>query len=153
MKSFLAWLGFVGVSFAAGAVGGWATAPAISGWYEELTKPGWNPPGWVFGPVWTVLYALMGSAAWVAWRTGARPAAWWAFGTQLALNSLWSILFFGLRRPDLALVQIVVLAAAIVWCAVRFGEANRLAGWMMTPNLAWVLFASVLNGAIWWLNR
>jgi benzodiazapine receptor len=151
--SFVAWLGFVAASLGAGAIGGLATGPAIPGWYAGLAKPSWNPPGWVFGPVWTALYLLMGTAAWVAWRAGAPASAWWAFGIQLALNALWSVLFFGLKRPDWALAEIVLLAAAIAWCAVRFGAASRLAGWMMAPYLAWVLFATVLNATIWRLNR
>ncbi len=153
MGSLLAWLGFVGASFAAGAIGGAATGPAIPVWYVGLEKPSWNPPSWVFGPVWTALYLLMGSAAWVAWRSGAPSQAWLAFGLQLALNALWSVLFFGLRRPDLALVEIVALAAAIAWCALSFGSVSRLAGWMMVPYLGWVLFATALNASIWLLNR
>lgn len=153
MGSFFAWLGFVVASFAAGAIGGLATGPAIAGWYAGLAKPSWNPPGWVFGPVWTALYLLMGTAAWAAWRAGAPASAWWAFAIQLALNALWSVLFFGLKRPDWALAEIVLLAIAIAWCALRFGAASRLAGWMMAPYLAWVLFATVLNAAIWRLNR
>ncbi len=153
MGSLLVWLGFVVASFSAGAIGGWATGPAISGWYAGLAKPSWNPPGWVFGPVWTALYLLMGTAAWVAWRSGAPASAWWAFGLQLLLNALWSVLFFGLKRPDLALVEIVLLALAIGWCALSFASASKLAGWMMAPYLAWVLFATVLNATIWLLNR
>ncbi|MCX7800121.1 MAG: tryptophan-rich sensory protein [Fimbriimonadales bacterium] len=152
MGSAVAWLGFVGASFLAGAIGGAATGPAIAPWYAGLAKPAWNPPNWVFGPVWTILYASMGSAAWLAWRAGAKPSAFVLFGVQLLLNALWSVLFFGLRRPDLAFFEILALFAAIVACAAAFSAASRAAAWLMVPYAAWVAFAAALNLAIWRLN-
>lgn len=152
MVAVLAWFGFVGASFAAGAIGGAATRPAIPTWYAGLEKPAWNPPDWVFGPVWTALYLLMGTAAWLAWRAGAPPSAFVLFGAQLALNALWSVLFFGLRRPDLALGGILALLAAIAACTVAFAQASRSAAWLMVPYAAWVAFATALNLAVWRLN-
>jgi tryptophan-rich sensory protein len=148
----LAWFGFVGASLLTGGIGGAATGPAIATWYAGLEKPAWNPPNWVFGPVWTTLYVLMGSAAWLAWRAGAPPSALVLFGVQLVLNALWSVLFFGMRRPDLAFGEILVLFVAIVACAASFGTASKLAAWLMVPYGAWVAFGSVLNWTIWRLN-
>lgn len=147
---------FIAVSFAAAGIGGAATAASVGSWYPTLVKPTWNPPGWVFGPVWSTLYLLMAIAAWRVWRHVEHPQrrgalAW--FFAQLALNALWSVLFFGLRRPDLALAEILVLLAALVVVLVKFWRIDRGAGVLWLPYVAWVGFASVLNGAIWWLNR
>jgi len=125
------------------------------GWFANLAKPSWNPPGWLFGPVWTVLYACMAVAAWLAWRysEGAvRTRAMVVFGVQLALNMAWSGLFFGLRRPDLAAIEIVILLAAIVATALVFRPLSRLAAWLLAPYAAWVSFATALNITIWQLN-
>jgi tryptophan-rich sensory protein len=148
----LALVGFVVAAFAAAVPAGlWPPAE----WYQALAKPSWNPPAWVFGPVWSTLYLLMGVAAWRVWR-GAhaeRVAAlqlWWI---QLALNALWSPLFFGLQRLDLALLEIVALFAAIVATLVRFDRIDRLAGALLAPYAAWVAFAAFLNLTLWDLNR
>jgi translocator protein len=147
---------FLVVTFLAAAIGSAATASSVSEWYLTLRKPSWNPPGWVFGPVWTLLYVAMAVAAWRVWRraeTGAARTTLWLYGAQLALNALWSILFFGLRRPDLALVDVVVLWGLLVVLLVRFARADRLAAALWTPYVAWVGFATVLNATIWQLNR
>lgn len=126
------------------------------GWYQEIAKPAWTPPGWVFGPVWTVLYAMMGVAAWLVWkRHGFRGArlALTLFGIQLLLNAAWSWLFFGLRRPDLALVDILLLWGVILATARAFHPLHRTAALLLVPYLVWVGFAAVLNAAIWQLNR
>ncbi len=153
------WLGlalFVGASFAAAAVGSLFTTPAIPGWYESLRKPAWTPPNWLFGPVWTLLYLAMGTAAWLVWRergfAGARLALI-VFFAQLVLNALWSILFFGLRSPGAALAEIVFLWAAIFATMAAFWRVSRPAGWLFVPYLWWVTFAMFLNHAIWRLNR
>ena len=155
-KRWLILVGFIGVTFAAAAIGGAATSTSVGTWYQELAKPSWNPPRWLFSPVWTSLYLLMAVAAWRVWERVEHPernrALGWYFA-QLGLNALWSILFFGLRRPDWALVEILVLLAAIIATIVRFRRVDRIAGWMLAPYAAWVSFASVLNGTIWWLNR
>lgn len=153
---FLALLGFLAASFAAGGLGSAATATSVSTWYRGLNKPAWNPPGWIFGPVWTLLYILMAIAAWRVWRqsegTAARVTLLW-FGVQLALNALWSVLFFGLQRPGLAFAEVIVFWAILVGLLVRFWRADRIAGALWSPYVAWVSFATVLNGTIWWLNR
>lgn len=142
------------VCFSASALGGLATSTSVDSWYLTVAKPSWTPPGWVFAPVWTALYAAMAVAAWLVWRTGRDPGpALVAFAVQLALNVLWSVLFFGLRRPDLALIDIGALIIAIVVTSLMFYRRSRLAGALMVPYLLWVSFAAALNGAIWQLNR
>jgi tryptophan-rich sensory protein len=145
---------FLGICFAASAVGGLFTASSVGSWYQELARPSWNPPDWVFAPVWTTLYAMMGIAAWLVWRGDTRPRrlALFLFGMQLALNVLWSALFFGLRNPAAGLVEIVVLFFAIAATAVVFARCSRLAALLLLPYLLWVGFASFLNAAIWHLN-
>ena len=141
--------------FAAAAFGGLFSSAATGPWYRALRKPAFTPPGWVFGPVWTVLYAAMAVAAWLVWRQRGRPgvrgALTW-FGVQLALNAAWSPLFFGLRRPDLGFAVIVLLWAAIAVTAWKFLRISKPAGVLLLPYLLWVSFASVLNGFLWRLN-
>jgi tryptophan-rich sensory protein len=148
----LALLGWLALSFAAGFVGSRFTP---SEWYQQLVKPSWTPPGAVFGPVWSVLYIMMGVAAWVVWRNGdfnrvVTPLTLFIF--QLVLNALWSYLFFGLRRPDLAYVDIVILWVLIVLTTITFWRVSAAAGALLIPYLAWVTFASFLNLAVWRLN-
>ncbi|MGD8377596.1 MAG: tryptophan-rich sensory protein [Acidobacteriota bacterium] len=139
-----------------GALSGLATARGLEIWYPSLTKPSFNPPDWVFGPVWTVLYLMMGLAAWLIWRGGlSRPgvrAALAAFGVQLALNGLWSVLFFGMRAPGLAFAEILALWLAIGATVWLFARVSAPAAAWMLPYWAWVSFASVLNFALWRLN-
>lgn len=141
--------------FAAGGLGSIATSAKIPTWYAALTKPSWNPPNWIFGPVWSTLYALMGVAAWLVWtrreQTGAR-AALWLFGVQLVLNTLWSFVFFGAEAPGPAMAEIAVLWIAIAATIWTFRSISAPAAWMLAPYLAWVSFASCLNFAIWRLN-
>ncbi len=144
------------ITFAASGVGGYFTAQSVKDWYPTLSKPSWNPPAWVFGPVWTALYVLMGVAAWLVFRErAARPVApaLALYGVQLLLNAAWSVLFFGLRNPLAGLVEIVFLWLAIAATMVVFWSAKPLAGILLLPYLAWVGFASVLNFALWRLNR
>lgn len=136
-----------------GAASGLATPPGE--WYASIAKPSWTPPGWLFGPVWTALYAMMGVAAWLLWRRRAdRPArrALACFAVQLALNFAWTPAFFGLRSPGLALAIIVALLAAIAATVVASWRASHAAAWLLVPYLAWVGFATALNAAIWRLN-
>lgn len=149
MKPAVAFFGFVLACLAVGAIGGWATASSVSTWFPTLAKPSFNPPSWVFGPVWTTLYIMMGTAAYLAWRAGASLTLFWV---QLGLNLGWSLLFFGLRRPDLAFFEILLLWGFILATLVGFWRVNRTAGYLLVPYLAWVSFASVLNFAIWRLN-
>lgn len=150
------WLvGLMLVTFSAAALGGWATGSSVGTWYQELNKPEWHPPDWIFGPVWTVLYSMMAIAAWMVWRrAGWQDARWplaW-YGAQLALNALWSGLFFGLRNPGLAFGEILVLWIAIVITAIQFASRSAWAGWLMIPYLLWTTFAAILNGTLWSMN-
>ena len=147
-----------GVSLAAGVAGSLAVGgQGFTSWYATIQKPGFTPPGWVFGPVWTVLYLLMGVAAFLVWQRGlgSRPVrialAW--FLVQLALNAAWSPVFFGLHRIGPALVVIVLLWVAIVITMYHFFRLSRPAGMLLVPYLVWVSFATVLNASIWHLNR
>lgn len=155
MRQTFALIGFIALCLGAGAVGAAITTPEIATWYPTLAKPPFNPPNWIFGPVWTTLYVLMAIAAWLVWRrsgfSGAR-AALLLFLTQLALNCFWSLQFFGLHRIGLALVDIVLLLAVIVATALAFRRHSPIAALLLVPYLAWVCFATVLNFAIWRLN-
>ncbi len=155
-RTWLALIGFLASSFGAAALGGFATASSVKTWYPTLVKPAWNPPAWVFSPVWTLLFILMSVAAWRVWRRRDQAGAGAAlrlFFVQLGLNALWSVLFFGLRRPDLALAEIVVLWLCLAQLQRAFSRVDRVAGWLWAPYLAWVTFASGLNAAIVVLNR
>lgn len=140
---------------AVGAVGGLSTQDAVDGWYVDAQKVPWNPPNWVFGPAWTVLYVLMAVAAWRVWRIGgfahARPALllWVA---QLSLNAAWTPIFFSGRLVWVALVVIVALEAVLVATAVAFWRHDRLASWLLGPYMTWVAFATSLNVGIGVLN-
>ncbi len=146
---------FLLAAFTASAIGGYATFESVRTWYPTLVKPSWNPPAAIFGPVWTLLYLLMSIAAWRVWlrreQTGARPALR-LFFVSLALNALWSVLFFGLHRPGLALLEVVLFWGTLVLIQLRFARLDRVAGWLWAPYVAWVSFATVLNAAIWRLN-
>lgn len=149
--------GFLSLSFGAAAIGGAATIPNLSSWYAGLRKPAWTPPGWVFGPVWTVLYAMMSIAAWLVWKQrSSRPAdvsrALGCFLFQLGLNAAWSWLFFGLHRTGLAFAEILSLWLMIAATTLGFAKVSRTAALLMIPYLLWVTFAAVLNGAIHRLN-
>lgn len=147
------------------ALGGWvvftfcATATGFfvstDGWYAELVKPAWNPPSWVFGPVWTLLYLAMAIAAWLVWREGGwkaqrRPLL--LYLAQWLLNALWTPLFFGLQRPDLAFAEIVPLLFLILATMVAFWRVKTTAGVLFIPYALWVSFAAFLNFTIWRLN-
>lgn len=146
---------FLGIVFIVSALGSLVTLPKIPGWYAGLAKPSFNPPPWVFGPVWTALYVLMAIAAWQVWLQPAgsrrRTALNW-FGIQLGFNAAWSPVFFGIEQPRLALAVIVALLISLIVVVFRFFSVHRLAGWLLVPYLAWVGFALVLNGAIVALN-
>ncbi|MDQ2070230.1 TspO/MBR family protein [Natronospira bacteriovora] len=124
-------------------------------WYAALDKPAWNPPDWVFGPVWTLLYAMMAVAAWrVWWRRGLSAArlALAVFLFQLVLNALWSAIFFGLQMPGAAFLHILILLAAITLTMVLFRREDPMSVWLLLPYWLWVAFASVLNFTLWWMN-
>jgi len=146
---------FVGLCLAVGALGGWVTADSVKTWYTTINKPSFTPPNWVFGPVWTVLYVLMGIAGWRVWCK-ARPdqlrVPLALFAVQLALNLAWSVVFFGAHRIGGAVVVIVGLEAAILATMVAFRRIDGLAALLLVPYALWVVFAAVLNIAAWQLN-
>jgi len=138
--------------FLASAIGSLFTVTGISSWYSEIQKPFFNPPSWIFGPVWTLLYLLMGISLYLVWTKKSDKKAFVVFGIQLALNALWSILFFGLQNPALAFFEILLLWIAILVTITTFYKIRKSAGYLLIPYLAWVTFASVLNYSIWILN-
>lgn len=154
MKKLVSLLGFVALAQSAGIIGLPPTSKAIaSGWYARLDTPKWRPPGAVFGPVWTILFVLMGVAAWRVWRKrdeapdeSKTALAWW--GAQLALNAGWTWIFFGARKPRLALGEIVALWLAIAGTTRAFFRRDQAAGALMLPYLAWVSFAAARNASI-----
>lgn len=152
LKTILALAGWLALCFSAAALG----AIFMPGeWYLTLKKPSWNPPGWIFGPVWSALYTMMAVAAWLVWRQGGwrkqrKPLL--IFLAQLALNALWTPLFFGLHRSGVAFVEIVLLWLAIAATLAAFRLVSRVAAWLLIPYLLWVSFATMLNFALWRLN-
>ncbi len=169
--SLLALVVALAIPFAAAAIGAQATNDSVNTWYKTLRKPAWNPPSWVFGPVWTLLYTMMGVASWLVWRSGNQPTlgngtdlastdqpkivrrALALYGVHLVLNTLWSILFFGQRNIKWALVEIIVLWSMIVATLASFYRIKRTAGLLLVPYLLWCSFAAVLNATIWRMNR
>lgn len=150
-RDIVAFVVFVGLVALAAFVGA-GSQPGP--WYEALDKPPLNPPNWVFGPVWTVLYVFIAVAGWLVWRAGPEsktPLTLW--GVQLVLNGLWSVLFFGWERPGLALIDICVLLAVLILTTAAFWRVRRLAGALFLPYTLWVAFAAYLNAGIWLLNR
>ena len=154
MRSAGLLVAFVVICLFVGTSASWVTMQSVQTWYPTLAKPAWNPPAAVFGPVWTVLYILMGVAGWMAWAAGIseRRKTMTPFGIQLALNAAWSFLFFGLQRPGWAAAEIILLWLAIVWTVMAFRKVRTVAAALLLPYLAWVSFAAALNIAIWRLN-
>jgi benzodiazapine receptor len=146
------------VSLAAGLIGSFTTVgDGFNSWYATIEKPAFTPPNWVFGPVWTILYLLMGVAAFLVWQKRlqsrtVRIALGW-FLLQLVLNALWTPIFFGLHQIGWAFAVIVLLWAAIAVAMYYFSRVSKTAAILLVPYLFWVSFATVLNGSIWWLNR
>lgn len=158
MNKYVKILLFVVTCIAVGYLSGMATQSSVTTWFPTLIKPSFNPPSWVFAPVWSMLYIMMGIAAGLVWhridyeREVVRKALLF-FVIQLILNALWSILFFGMRNPFLALIEIIILWLIIYETYVQFGKIDKIAGYLFIPYLLWVSFAAVLNGSIWWLNK
>jgi tryptophan-rich sensory protein len=158
INNFLKLIIAIGVSELAGVIGSIFTMSAIkSGWYAALAKPALNPPAWVFGPVWIVLYFLMGVSAWLVWKKGldqkSVKIALVIFDVQLALNIFWSIIFFGLRSPGWAFVEIIFFWFAILVTIILFAKVSRPAAWLLIPYIIWVSFAGYLNFSIWQLSK
>ncbi|MEO6176482.1 MAG: TspO/MBR family protein [Flavobacterium circumlabens] len=134
------------------------TRPSVETWYPTIIKPVFNPPNWIFMPVWTLLYVFMAVAAGLVWdkikeQNAEVKKALGFFVVQLILNALWSYLFFGLKNPMLALIEIAILWLMIYETYLKFLKINKTAGYLLIPYMAWVSFAAILNASIWWLNR
>lgn len=152
------WIGlafWIVLCFVVAGVGARWTAGEVKGWFGTLTRPAIAPPNWIFGPVWSFLYALMAVAAWRVWLATPSPERTWSLGlflVQLVLNLAWSWIFFHRHAIGAALAEVAVLWAVIALTTVAFSRAAPIAGWLMIPYLAWVTFATVLNAAFWRLN-
>lgn len=139
-----------------GYLGSIFTTPAIDSWYQTINKPSFNPPNWIFAPVWTGLFILMGWAFYLVWKKGYSAKtknAFYIFFIQLLLNLLWSILFFGLKSPLVASIEIIVLWVFILLNIITFYKISKTSAYLLIPYLLWVSFASVLTFAVFWLNR
>ena len=142
---------FFGISVLTLAVGGWLTMLGMGDWYDQLKIPSWQPPGWVFTPAWTGILGLLAVATWLVAREGLQrhgvAFALFLYGAQLLLNVGWSLLFFTLHSPALALLEIIVLLGVLIGMIVTYGRISRLAAWLISPYVAWVCFATAIN--IW----
>ena len=146
-------IGFVGLCLLVGAAGGGLTADAVRQWYPSLVAPPLTPPPWVFAPVWTVLYIMIGVSAWLVWlRPGSYPALR-IWGWQLAANAVWPAAFFGMRSPALGLPVIALMLLLTAMTIRAFHPRSLPAALLLLPYLAWSLFATYLNAGFWWLNR
>ncbi len=135
-----------------GFIGAFFTAPSIATWYATLNKPPFSPPNWIFGPVWTILYVLMGASLYLVWRKGLNKKPAFLFGAQLLLNLLWSIIFFGLKSPRFAFAEIILLWGAIALTIIDFRKISHAAALLLIPYILWVSFAAALNYYVWILN-
>lgn len=149
MSDWLPLLGFFAACFATALSGAVFTPGA---WYESLKKPWWRPPNWLFGPAWGVLFCLIAISGWLVWREVGFGLAMFVYGVQLVLNFAWSALFFGAKRTDLALYDLMALWLSILGCIILFAPISGTAALLMLPYLAWVTFAGVLNAEMWRLN-
>lgn len=142
---------------AVGGISGIFTVKAIPGWYAQLNKPWFNPPNWLFSPVWTSLYIMMGIALWLVWKSDApqklKQRAIYLFAAQLALNFFWALIFFNLHQIGWALVEIIAMWATILLTIFAFAKVNKMATWLLVPYISWVSFASILNYSVWELNK
>lgn len=156
MNTYIKPLFFIITCELVGIIGAFFTTDAIPNWYLTLNKPFFSPPNWIFGPVWTILYAMMGIAAFLIYEKGLKKKevriALYFFAAQLFFNFWWSIIFFGMRNPVLALVDIIIMWVLIVTCIIKFKPLSKTAAYLLIPYLLWVSFATVLNGAIVVLN-
>ena len=152
MKLFIS----IGITLLVGSLGGFFTSSAVKGWYALANKPSFNPPNWIFAPVWTFLYLLMGISLYLVWKSDAakklKQMALTFFTIQLVLNFFWSIIFFYAHQLGWAFVEIIALWAMILLTILWFGKISPTAAWLLVPYICWVSFASVLNYSIWNLN-
>ena len=155
IRSALVLVAFLAISFGVAALGSLSTIQNVDGWYATAEKASWNPPNAIFGPVWTLLYALMSVAAWLVWRerkrVDVRPALT-VYVVQLVLNAAWTPIFFGAHQLGWALVEIVALWTAVLLTLLSFRGVSKTASWLFVPYLAWVTFAAFLNFTLWRMN-
>ena len=146
----------IAIPLAVGALGACFTSESVNGWYATLSKPAFNPPNWLFAPVWTILYILMGIAFYIIWKSHSklnkRYTGYTYYWLQLVLNFLWTFIFFGQRNIGLALLDIVLLFIMIAGTIMSFRKISKTAAWLLAPCICWVAFAMALNFAIWKLN-
>ncbi len=154
-RSTIALIISVALAQTAGILGSIVTIDSIGTWYVGLGKPSFNPPNWIFGPVWTLLYTLMGISAWLLWSKRKQPEVrkiLWLYGSHLAVNTLWSFVFFGWHRLDLAFLVIIILWTMIACLILLIKRYSLIAAWLLLPYLLWVSFATLLNYSLWQLN-
>ena len=146
----------IAIPVAVGAISGFFTATGVESWYQTINKPSWNPPGWIFGPVWTTLYVMMGIAFFLVWKSDSsdilKKTAITLFTIQLVLNFFWSFIFFDQHQIGWALVEIIAMWIFILLTIFAFGNVSKLAAWLLVPYISWVSFATILNYTIWKLN-
>jgi tryptophan-rich sensory protein len=157
MNNTLKFVISIAIPVAVGATAGFFTVSGVESWYQTINKPSWNPPSWIFGPVWTTLYVMMGIALFLVWKSEAseilKKTATALFTVQLVLNFFWSFIFFRQQQPGWALVEIIALWVAILFTIFAFANVNKIAAWLLVPYISWVSFATVLNYTIWQLNK
>ena len=156
MSSFWKLIIAVGICEATGILSAFISQTANNAWFDALNKPSWNPPAYLFAPVWTTLYLLMGIALWLVWKSNSpesqKKFAIFIFAIQLFFNFWWSILFFRIHSPAIALVDILLMVITIILSIFSFAATSRTAAWLLVPYLAWVSFATFLNYTIWSIN-
>ena len=147
----------IAIPLMVGATSGFFTVTGVESWYQTIQKPSWNPPGWIFGPVWTTLYVMMGIALFLVWKEDTseelKKIAIALFAVQLTLNFFWSFIFFNQQQPGWALVEIIAMWIFILLTIFAFAQVNKTAAWLLVPYISWVSFATILNYTIWQLNR
>ncbi|MCX6316112.1 MAG: tryptophan-rich sensory protein [Bacteroidetes bacterium] len=146
----------VAIPVVIGAASGFFTVSGVESWYATINKPSWNPPNWIFGPVWTTLYFMMGIALFLVWKADTsielKKIAFVLFAVQLALNFFWSFIFFRLHQPGWALAEMLALWIFIILTIFAFAQVNKTAAWLLVPYISWVSFAAILNYTIWKIN-
>jgi tryptophan-rich sensory protein len=156
MNNFLKLIFAISIPLTVGATSGFFTASGVSTWYQTINKPSWNPPSWIFGPVWTTLYVMMGISFFLVWKSGTEDTlknkAIVFFAVQLLVNFFWSFIFFKLHQIGWAFVDIIVMWVLILFTIFNFARVNNTAAWLLVPYISWVSFATILNYTIWKLN-
>ncbi len=146
----------IAIPLAVGATSGFFTVTGVESWFQTINKPSWNPPNWIFGPVWTTLYAMMGVALFLVWKSDSsdilKKTAFVLFAVQLILNFFWSFIFFDQHQIGWAVIEIIILWFFILLTIFAFGNISKLAAWLLVPYISWVSFATILNYTIWKIN-